>query len=252
MNRLRKQEVWRRSCVHPHGPGLSAPLTSQPHCNRDTEQAAPGDFITESSCSQKPSSFSSLTACSSSSASDFIWLLETVDYVTTRFQAPAFFKGLSEVQVLPEKTQQLGSCICSYLAAQTPQGGHSGHEYIQDIRVNKNISSPEPNVNQSLLKSTEIKYTPVLPELTQACRVLDPNQHLSRTQDACSSHTALFWEKPLLWPVDKNMPFFPYITFVSWRKTTQIKVPELRHYQVIWKMSLLLTSYSLFSCHHSR
>ena len=118
-------------------------------------------------------------SCSSSSASDFIWLFENSDYVTTCFRA--LLKGLFEVWVLPEKTQQLGSCICSYSAAQTPQGRHPGHEYIQDIWINKNISSLEPNVNQTLLKSTEIKYLSALRELTQAYTILDPNQHFSRT-----------------------------------------------------------------------
>ena len=119
-------------------------------------------------------------APSCSSSSDFIRLPENVDYVTTRFQVPPLLKGLSKAWVLPEKTQQLGSCTCSYSAAQTSQGRHPGHEYIQDIWVNKNISL-EPNVNQPLLKSTEIKYLPVLRELTLAYTVLDPKQHLSRT-----------------------------------------------------------------------
>lgn len=57
---------------------------------------------------------------SSSSASDFIWLLENVDYVTAHFQAPAQLQGLSAVWVLPEKTQQLSSCISSCGSTGTP------------------------------------------------------------------------------------------------------------------------------------
>lgn len=79
------------------------------------------------------------------------------------------------------KTQQLRPCACSCSAAPTPQGRHPGHEYIQDIWINENISSLEPNVNQALLKSTEIKYLPVLKELIQSCSLLDPKQLLSRS-----------------------------------------------------------------------
>lgn len=96
------------------------------------------------------------------------------------FPSSRTVKGVIQVWVLTKKTQQLGSCICSYSAAQTPQGSHPGHEYIQDIWVNKNISTPEPNVNQPLLKSTEIKCLPVLRELAQAYTLFDPKQRFKQ------------------------------------------------------------------------
>lgn len=94
---------------------------------------------------------------------------------------PSTVQGLPEVRVLPGKTQQLRSCACSCSAAPTPQGRHPGHEYIQDIWINENTSSLEPNVNQALLKSTDIKYLLVLKELIQTCSLLDPKQLLSRS-----------------------------------------------------------------------
>lgn len=75
------------------------------------------------------------------------------------FSFPSSAEGLPKVQVLPGKTQQLRSCVCSCSAAPTPQGRHPSHEYIQDIWINENISSLEPNVNQALLKSTEKKIS---------------------------------------------------------------------------------------------
>jgi len=52
------------------------------------------------------------------------------------------------------------------VAAQAPQGRHPGSEYIQAIWINKNMQSPEPNVDQPLSENTEIKYLHVLGELT--------------------------------------------------------------------------------------
>lgn len=253
MKRLRQQEERGTPRVRLHSPRLSAPLTPQPHCTEQQHRWHRGTLSPSHRAPQSPQlSHHALPAlsCSCSSASDFIWIPENADYVTARFQAPALLAGLSEVWVLPEKTQQLGSCICSYSAAQTPRGRHPRHEYIQDIWVNKNASSTEPNVNQPLSKSTEIKYLPVLRELTQAYTLLDPKQHLSRTQDARCSCTTL-WEKLVSWPADKNMPFLPCLLFVSWRKTTQIKMPELRHYQEIQKtrqslVNILLTVFTPF------
>lgn len=85
-----------------------------------------------------------------------------------------------------------------------------------------------------------------------ACTLLDPTQHLGRTSKARCSCITLVWEKLSLWPVDKNMPFLSCLIVMSWRKTIQIKMLELRHWQEMCKtrQSLLLTSYLLFSLHH--
>lgn len=191
--RLRARGMKTTACS-PVFPRVICTADPQPHGNPAAAQPHQGTLSPSHLTPQGPLVSHHATpalSCSSSSASDFIWLPENVDYAPTRFQAPTLWKGLSEVGVWPKKNQQLGSCICSYSAAQTPRGRHPCHEYFQDIRVNKNISSTEPNVNQPLFKSTEIKHLPVLRELTQAYTLLDPKQHLSRTQDACCSRTTL-------------------------------------------------------------
>lgn len=95
-------------------PRLSAPLTPQPHCN--PLPIALYFLITH--CLPFPVVVP---------VSHLIWLPENVDYITPSSQAPAQLNRLSKVWVTPEKIQQLGSCICSYSAAQTPQGRHPGH-----------------------------------------------------------------------------------------------------------------------------
>lgn len=193
-----------------------------------------------------------LPALSCSSASDFICFPDSAYCDTSHFQALS--KGYPRCGFCQGKHSNYNcSCVCSCSAAPTPQGRHPSHEYIQDTWTNENISSLEPNVNHALLKSTKIKYLPVLRELIPTCSLLDPKRFLSRSKDASCSHITLFWEKLFSQPEDKNMPFLLCLIFVTWRKTTQIKMPELRHYQEISKtrQSLLLTSYSLFSRHHS-
>lgn len=224
MKRLRKQEAQNPLCVFIQVGYLHRwpPAPLQPSSSAGDTRG----LYHKASCSQKLSRFSSHTACpscSSSSASDFIWLPENGDYVTPRFRAPALFKGLPEVRALPEKTRQLGSWICSYPSAQTPQGRHPGREYIQDTWVNKNVSPPEPKVNQSLFKSAEIKHVPVLRELTQTHALLDPKQHLNKTQDTWGSNLSLFRGKLFPHAVDKNMPFLPCLRFASWKEQPKPK-----------------------------
>lgn len=119
-----------------------------------------------------------LPALSCSSSSDFI-CFQTM-WITIPLISRHCWRVIQGVG-FARKTQQLCSCVCSCSAAPTPQGRHPGHEYIQDIWINENISSLEPNVNQALLKSTEIKYPAVLKELLQTCSLLDPKLLLSRS-----------------------------------------------------------------------
>lgn len=129
MKRLRTSETGQNpnACL-----GLSAPLTpAPPKPSGGTGEA--GEILQSSPKPPAARHTPPALYYSSSSASDFIWLLENVDYVTAHFQAPALLKGLSDTRVLPEKTQQLSSWIRGCSAAQAPQGRHPGHEYIQDI-----------------------------------------------------------------------------------------------------------------------
>lgn len=129
MKRLRTSETGQNlsACL-----GLSAPLTpAPPKPSGGTGEA--GEILQSSPKPPAARHTPPALYYSSSSASDFIWLLENVDYVTAHFQAPALLKGLSDTRVLPQKTQQLSSWIRGCSAAQAPQGRHPGHEYIQDI-----------------------------------------------------------------------------------------------------------------------
>lgn len=143
----------------------------------DPRRGSTWDVITDIS-SPKPS------ACSSHSACPFLQQLLCLWFYLLPWQCGLWYSSFPRVTRgvgFARESTAITFCVCSCSAAPAPQGRHPGHEYIQDIWINENISSLEPNVNQALLKSIEIKYLPVLKELIQTCSLLDPKRFLSRS-----------------------------------------------------------------------